>query len=1030
MTNPESLAAPMEHTHEHPHHEHHSHDEHGGHSHASGLVQLQVPTASAKRKTIDIQALREKLGSGRGPQFWRTLDEAAETEELREYMEEEFPGLSGQIPQGVDRRSLLKAMAASIAMAGAAACTKQPKELIVPYVRQPENVIPGLPLFYATAMTIGGYGRGLLVESHLNRPTKVEGNPDHPASLGSTTIFEQASILNLYDPDRSETVLHEGRLSTWAEFTGAFSSEQQNLAIRKGEGLAVLSGATTSPTLINQMSSILTQWPAAKWYVHEPSVSPAIGSAAKKIAGRNAFVSYDLSQADVIVSLESDFLNNGPAALVHARQFAAKRALDNGQTPVRLYAVEWAPTVSGSLADHNFAVPSSSIPAIAYQLAKACGVASPDVGGTAPGWVATVAQDLQASKGRCVVIPGEYQPESVHLAAHAINAVLGNIGKTVRLLEGVEPDNTHSIEELTSDLNSGHVEVLVILGGNPVYTAPASLNFVGAIRKARQVVRLGQFYDETSKWSRWHVPEAHYLETWSDCRAFDGTTTIQQPLVEPLYNGKSAHEIITILQGKPDQSSHEIVKAYWAGQIKGDFDPSWKTALHDGFVPGTQIGTVNGGASLTLPPLEMQPISGSGSDVEVVLRPDSTIGDGTYSNNGWLQELPKPQTKMTWENSVTVSPAKAAQMKVDKGDYLRVTVNGKSVEGPAWILPGQAENSVGLTFGYGREGSGRVGNGIGYNAYLLQDANMRFAAKGSVSKTGKHEDVADVQETQSMAGRAPVRSATLEEFRKEPNFPTAEEPPIRTNDSLYPLEEYQYKGYKWGMAIDLNICTGCSACIIACQAENNIAVVGKEQVSQGRHMHWIRVDRYYSGNLDNPEIYNQPVPCMHCENAPCEVVCPVAATVHSNEGINEMVYNRCVGTRYCSNNCPYKVRRFNFFLYSDWNTESLYGVRNPDVTVRSRGVMEKCSYCIQRIQEAKIKTEKEGRFVRDGEIQTACQQVCPTQAITFGNLNDKDAKVTKLRSLQRNYGLLDDLNTRPRTTYLGYVRNTNEALRG
>ncbi len=1021
MTNLKSLLSPMD----HPHEGH----EHAGHSHEGGLVQLQVPTRQVKRKTVDIQALREKLGSGRGPKFWRTLDEAAETEELREYMEEEFPGLSGQIPQGVDRRSLLKAMAASIAMAGAAACTKQPKELIVPYVRQPENVIPGLPLFYATAMTIGGYGRGLLVESHLNRPTKVEGNPDHPASLGSTTIFEQASVLNLYDPDRSETVLHEGRLSTWGEFTGAFSSEQQNLAIRKGEGLAVLTGATTSPTLISQMTAILEQWPAAKWYVHEPSANPAVRSAARKIAGANAFVSYDLSQADVIVSLESDFLNEGPAAMVYARQFAAKRALDSGQIPVRLYAVEWAPTVSGSLADHNFPIASSAIPAVSYQLAKACGVATPDVPGEAPAWVATVAQDLKGSPGRCVVIPGEYQPESVHLAAYAINSALGNVGKTVRLLQGVEPDNTHSIEELASDLNSGHVEVLVILGSNPVYTAPASLNFVSAIRKARQVVRLGQFFDETSKWSRWHVPEAHYLETWSDCRAFDGTTTIQQPLVEPLYSGKSAHELVSILQGKPDQSSHEIVKAHWISQTKSDFDPFWKTSLHDGFVPGTQVGNVNGAGSPTLPALEIQPISG-GSEFEVVLRPDSTIGDGTYSNNGWLQELPKPQTKMTWENSVTVSPSTAADMKINTGDYLRVTVGGKSIEGPAWILPGQAKNSIGVTFGYGREGSGRVGNGIGYNAYQLQDAGMRFVAKGSLAKTGRHEDVADVQETQSMAGRAPVRSATLAEFRKEPNFPTAEEPPTRTNDTLYPMDEYQYKGYKWGMAIDLNICTGCSACIIACQAENNIAVVGKQQVAQGRHMHWIRVDRYYSGNLDAPEIYNQPVPCMHCENAPCEVVCPVAATVHSNEGINEMVYNRCVGTRYCSNNCPYKVRRFNFFLYSDWDTESLYGVRNPDVTVRSRGVMEKCSYCIQRIQETKIKTEKEGRLVRDGEILTACQQVCPTQAITFGNLNDTNSKVTRLRSLQRNYGLLDDLNTRPRTTYLGYVRNTNEALGG
>ncbi len=1014
--------------HSHPHGEHEDHH-HGSDGHSrSALVPLSslLQPSPAQKKAVDIQALREKLASGRGPAFWRTLDEAAESEDLREYIEEEFPALTGEIPQGVDRRSLLKVMAASLAMAGAAACTKQPKELIVPYVRQPENVIPGLPLFYATAIPMQGYARGLLVESHLNRPTKIEGNPDHPASLGSTTVFEQGSVLNLYDPDRSESILHTGRLSTWSDFTIAFNTEAQNLQTRKGEGLAILSGVCTSPTLIDQIGSLLQQSPSAKWYIHEPSVNPAVASAARKIAGRNAFVSYDLSQADIVVSLESDFLNDGPAALLYARQFSARRkAIDNRQTPVRLYAIESGPTVSGSLADHHFPMESGKIPAIAYHLAKACGAAAPDVTEAAPSWLNVVAQDLQAAKGRCVIIPGEFQPESVHLAAYAANAALGNVGKTVRLLEGVEPNNTHSIEELTSDLNSGRVETLVILGSNPVYTAPASLNFVDAIRKARLVVRLGNFYDETSRYSHWHVPEAHYLETWSDSRAFDGTVTIQQPLVEPLYHGKSAHEVISILQGKPEQNSHAIVKAYWQTQAKGDFDTMWQTSLHDGIVVGTAVGTINAAGAVTLPPLSA-PQSG---EVEIVLRPDPTIGDGTYSNNGWLQELPKPQSKMTWENPINVSPGRAGKMGISKGDVLRVTVNGKSVEGPAWILPGQAENSVGVTFGYGRTGSGRVGNDIGYNAFVLQDAASRFAIGGTVAKTGKHVDIADGQETQTMAEREPVRVASYKDFLQHPGFPNEEEKPLAPDDTIYERGVWPYEGYKWGMTIDLNVCTGCSACTIACQAENNIAVVGKEQVRKGRRMHWIRVDRYYAGNLDTPEIYNQPVPCMHCEQAPCEVVCPVAATVHSNEGLNQMVYNRCVGTRYCSNNCPYKVRRFNFLLYSDWNTQSLYGVRNPDVTVRSRGVMEKCSYCIQRIQEQKIQADKEGRRIRDGQVVTACAQVCPTQAIIFGDLNDKTSQVAKAQALQRNYGLLDDLNTRPRTTYLGFVRNSNDALR-
>lgn len=994
----------------------------------TSLIPLESLLEPPRRRAPDLASLREKLANGRGPAFWRTLEEADESEELTEYIEQEFPGLSGQIPQGVDRRSLLKVMAASLAMAGAAACTKQPKELIVPYVRQPENVIPGTPLFYATAMPANGYARGLLVESHLNRPTKVEGNPDQPASLGATTIFEQGSLLNLYDPDRSETVLNEGRLSTWSAFTGNFSTEAQGLATRKGEGLAILTGVTTSPTLISQMNSIRQQWPATKWYVHEPSVNPGIQSAAKKIAGKNAFIAYDFSQADVVVSLESDFLNTGPAALAYARQFAARRAIDNGETPCRLYAIESSPSVSGSLADHHFSVKSSAIPSIAYQLASACGVSGAAGGAeTAPEWLSAVAQDLNNSKGRCLVVPGEFQPESVHLAAYAINAALGNAGKTVRILEGVEPENTGTLAALTNDLNNGHIEVLVILESNPVYTAPASLGFGDAIRKARLVVQLAQSADETAQWSHWHVPAAHYLETWSDSRAFDGTVTIQQPLIEPLYGGKSAHEILTILQGKPDQTSHDIVKGYWQSQNRGgNFDDLWRTSLHDGWIAGSTVGTINAAKSVALPPLDTHTIN----DLEVIFRPDPTIGDGSYSNNGWLQELPKPQSKMTWDNVVLISPKDATKMNVTIGDMLRVTVNGKSTVGPAWILPAHAEGSVTVHFGYGRENSGRVGNKIGYNAYAIQLANAPWVTAGAIAKTGEHYRLANVQETQTMAGREPVRAADLAEYRRHPNFPTLEEKPLDKATTLYPPQKWPYTGYKWGMAIDLNICTGCSSCIIACQSENNIAVVGKDQVARGRHMHWIRVDRYYSGNLDQPEIYNQPVPCMHCEDAPCEVVCPVAATVHSNEGLNEMVYNRCVGTRYCSNNCPYKVRRFNFYLYSDWQTQSMYGMRNPDVTVRSRGVMEKCSYCVQRIQEAKITTDKENRRVRDGEILTACQQVCPTQAITFGDLNDPNSKVAKLQKLQRNYGLLDELGTRPRTTYLGYVRNTNEALGG
>ncbi len=993
---------------------------------ASALVPLESLLEKPQKK-VDLGQLREKLAAGRGPAFWRTLEEAAETEDLKEYVEQEFPGLSGQIPQGVDRRNLLKVMGASLAMAGAAACTKLPQESIVPYVRQPENIIPGEPMFYATAHTMAGYARGVLVESHMNRPTKIEGNPDHPASLGSSTIFEQASVLNLYDPDRSETVLNRGSLSTWGQFTGALSTEAQSIGARKGEGLAILSGATTSPTFISQMNTLLAQWPSAKWYIHEPSANPAVASAAKKIAGRSAVVTYDFSQADVILSLESDFLNSGPASLKYARQFSAKRAIDDGQTPVRYYQVESSPSASGSLADHRFCVKSASIASIAYQLAKAVGAAAPVVTGTAPTWLDAVAADLRKNKGRCVVVAGEYQPESVHLAAFAINQALGNVGTTVKLLESFMPD-AHSIEDLTADLNGGHVEMLIILGSNPVYDAPASLDFLTAMKKARQTIRLGTYFDETSRWSYWHVPQVHYLESWSDTRAFDGTATIVQPLVEPLYKGKSAHELLSTLLGKPDATPHDLVKGYWQAASPNGFDAFWKTSLHNGVVAGTGAAVLNAG-NVELSPLPTP----EAAEWEITLRPDPTIGDGSWANNGWLQECPKPQTKTAWDNLILIRPSDAEKMGVHKGDMLKVTVKDKTVTGPVWITPNQAQGSVAIFFGYGRTGSGRVGNKIGYNAYQVQDAAMRFIAAGTVTKVADTYPIANTQSTQLMEDRAPVRVAEFSEFKEHPNFPTLEEKPLPKSITLYDTSEWKYLDHKWGMTIDLNICTGCSACAIACQSENNIAVVGKDQVARGRHMHWIRIDQYYSGNgsLDEPETYNQPVPCMQCENAPCEVVCPVAATVHSKEGINQMVYNRCVGTRYCSNNCPYKVRRFNFYLFSDWDTESLKGMRNPDVTVRSRGVMEKCSYCIQRIQEVKIKAEKENnRKIVDGEILTACQQACPTQAITFGDLNDPNSKVAKSAALKRNYNLLDDLNNRPRTTYLGYVRNSNEALRG
>jgi molybdopterin-containing oxidoreductase family iron-sulfur binding subunit len=615
----------------------------------------------------------------------------------------------------------------------------------------------------------------------------------------------------------------------------------------------------------------------------------------------------------------------------------------------------------------------------------------------------------------------------VHAAAHAINQALGNQGISVTYADAgyANPvDPMRSLQQLTRDMQIGQVETLIILGPNPVYEAPASLNFADALGRVKLRLHLGSYYDETAELCHWHIPESHYLEAWSDSRAFDGTVTISQPLLAPLYGSKSIHEVLSVLTGFPDRSSHDVVKDYWRTvQPRQDFDDFWRTSLHDGVVAGTALP----GKTMAAPkPVTSVPAAAS-AGLEVVFRPDPSIFDGMSSNNGWLQELPKPQNKMTWENAVWISPATAQRLGLNTGDVVEVQIQDRRVNGPVWILPGHANESLTLHLGYGRRRAGHVGNGIGFDANLLRRADAPWSDLGANVRrlTGKHE-FASTQHTQTMEGRSPFRVATLEEFHREPSFAHPEEETVPDGMSLFP--QYPYRGDKWGMAIDLNACIGCNACAVACQAENNIPVVGRIETAKGRHMNWLRVDRYYRGSLDDPELYFQPVPCMQCENAPCELVCPVGATVHSGDGLNQMIYNRCVGTRYCSNNCPYKVRRFNFYLYSDWYTKSLYGVRNPDVSVRSRGVMEKCTYCIQRINRVKIEAEKEERAVRDGDILTACQQACPTQAIVFGNLNDPNSRVSRLKAEPRNYSLLEELNTRPRTTYLARIRNPNPAL--
>jgi len=1042
------------------------------------MIQIQPAT---KNKSVDLARLREKLAQSGGPEYWKSLEELAETEEFKRFVEDEFADRSEEWLKPANRRNVLKLMGASFALAGLSACTKQPRELIVPYVRQPEEFTPGKPLFFASAMPSGGMGLGVLVESHLGRPTKIEGNPDHPTSLGRTNIWAHAAVLDFWDPDRARAVTHYGDIGTWAQCKAEIMSAKANAALRKGAGLRILTEAVASPTAADLLNTIQKTFPQAKWHQYEV-VSRAGGNAGTAAAfGRPVNALYHFEKADVIVSLDSDFLTRlGPASVRYAKDFTSRRHvmtdvqkkeqpkenLQEGYQPgpdapfrnqasshaerdtaghglppqvkasgipvdqvtqPRLYAVEPTPSNTGAMADHRFVVKASEVEDFTRALAAAVGVGGAAAGGNAHPAIPAIAKDLQANRGKCLVVPGEFQTPAVHALAHAMNQALGAVGNTVTYTDTPEAnpvDHIASLRELVNDMFNGQVDTLIILGGNPAYNAPADLNFIGALNKVKLRVHVSTHLDETAMYCHWHVPEAHFLESWGDIRAHDGTVTVIQPLIEPLYGGKTYTEVLSVLAGESERTAHDLVKSYWAANSgAGNFDAWWQVCLHNGTVPNTALPAANATAKAPagMPAQQQQ----GGGGLEIIFRPDPTIFDGRYANNGWLQELPKPLLRLTWANPVLISPKTAQHLGVGSMDVIEIDYNGRKVKAPAWVQPGQADDTLVAFLGYGRTGGGKISAGLGVDMYQFRTTNALWHGSGAqVRKLSGVWNLATVQHAQTMEERKPVRVATLAEFQKEPGFATEEV--IQRWDTLYP--DYHYEGYKWGMSIDLNTCIGCVTCTIACYAENNIPVVGMEETGKGRWMGWIRVDRYFHGGVDDPEVFFQPVTCMHCENAPCEVVCPVGATVHSAEGLNQMVYNRCVGTRYCSNNCPYKVRRFNFLLYSDWYTQSLYGMRNPDVTVTQPGVMEKCTYCIQRIQSAKILAEREDRRVRDGEITPACAQACPGDAIVFGDINDPHSRVAQLKAQIRDYSLLEDLNTRPRTTYLARLRNPNPEL--
>jgi MoCo/4Fe-4S cofactor protein with predicted Tat translocation signal len=1032
----------------------------------------------------ELTAIQKTLDGTSGRQYWRSLDELAGTPAFQKLMRREFPQQADVWPDSLSRRHFLSLMGASLALAGLSGCSVKPAPVgkIVPYVQPPRQIVAGEPLFFATAQPLPGGAVGLLVESHMGRPTKIEGNPEHPASGGATSIYHQASILTLYDPDRSQTVTYLGRTRAWTEAQATLRSALENERKDGGAAVRILSEPILSPSLAAQRDRLLKSLPKAKWHVYEPLPQDARLEAIRLAFGQDLDCQYRFKNADVVLSLDADFLGSEPGNLRWIADFMSRRrisrtASDAPQTSMnRLYCVETDVTCTGAKADHRLAMRVQDVDGLARAIAAKLGVlpdSSSDSAGPHEKWVAAVAKDLEAHRGRILVLAGNRQPLAVHLLAHAINQHLGSVGQTVvfsrRATDGPSP-RIDSLRELAEDMRQGRVRLLFILDANPVYSAPVDLKFAEALERVPLRVHLGLYQDETARRCQWHLNEAHFLEAWGDARALDGTATIMQPLIEPLYRGRSAVEVIAFLATLHQTPGEELVRSYWRDrwdqQTKGAktddaFDQFWKTALHDGIVTGTgfplRTVTVADNWQRHIEPMKPAASSSASGSFEIAFSADPTVYDGSFANNGWLQELPKPATTLTWDNAALISPKTATQLGVDWGEYahggehggfkmpvLELELEERSVLAPVWIVPGHADGAITIHFGYGREAAGRVGGQrdqrVGFNAYAMRtSAQLWFVPNVKVTKTDRTHLLACTQEHHVMENRDLVRSAPLEEYRHKPDFasePEKQKEEQETRRAAPPLEFYPPLEQppstpKWGMVIDLTTCVGCKACVVACQAENNIPVVGKQQVAAGREMHWLRVDRYVRGPAEEPkEFHFQPVPCMHCERAPCEYVCPVEATVHSAEGLNDMVYNRCVGTRFCSNNCSYKVRRFNFFHYADYETPSLRLQYNPDVTVRSRGVMEKCSYCVQRIRHAQIDADREERPIADGEVVTACQAACPAGAIAFGDLSNSANEVAKWHSSPLNYALLEELGTRARTTYLAAVRNPNPELEG
>ncbi len=1034
-----------------------------------------------------------------GPKYWRSLDEVAETPEFREWLEREFPAGASEFEDGVSRRNFVKIMSASFALAGVGLTgCRRPVENIVPFTRMPEGYVHGQARYYATAMPNRVGAIPLLVKSHEGRPVKIEGNAEHPDSNGSTNLWAQASILNLYDVDRAKRFTRGGTPIPRQTAVNLLAQAGQRFSGNGGAGLAFLMEPANSPSRQRVQAAVATKFPQAKWYSYDPVDADIHQRAAGAAVGRSVRPYFKFDEASIIVSLDCDFIGSEEDNRRYITGYAKGRRVEKPTDQMnRLYVIEALMSITGANADHRLRVAGSGVAEKAAQLANA--VLNNQQ--AADKWIAECANDLKeaSNRGKVLVVAGHRQPLAVHVLAFAMTEALGGFGKTIVFHEAPERKEG-TITELAQALNAGQVDTLVVTGGNPVYTAPADLNWAATQRKAREVIRLGYYEDETFAVSDLHIPEAHYLESWSDARTTDGTYVPIQPLIEPLYAGMTEIEVLARIGGT-SITSHDIVRETFNSLVADSSDNAWKLFLHDGFLKGSAAQAVNAAVSEQTRNEALQtagkaPANAAGV-VEVVFHRDYSVDDGRYSNNGWLQEMPDPITKVSWDSLILVSQATAKQLGFRLEDFMygsdvllqrdsprgvptgRVSVNGKEVVGPLWIQPGMADGVVALPLGYGRKQLGRIAKDVGFDAYALRTSAAPYYAPGAkIAAAGGYAKVSCTQHHWAMEGRPVVREANYKQYQEHPKFAKAlnlEAPPVI--DSLYPnpLEREKNNArivHQWGMSIDLSTCVNCQACVIACQSENNVPIVGKEQVYRQREMHWLRLDRYYAGSIENPQVAYQPMLCQHCEAAPCENVCPVNATTHDEEGLNLMVYNRCVGTRYCSNNCPYKVRRFNFFDYHKRSSADLQGpryttpifkktdgewdiakwfnnrerhwrddeewellklVKNPEVTVRMRGVMEKCTFCLQRIEAAKI-TQKvkagasDAVEVPDGTIKTACQQACPADAIVFGNTKDPNSRVSKLKALDRDYQVLDYLYTRPRLTYLAKVRNPNPKM--